>query len=139
MSHPDTANDWIHLSLEIRLQVWNYFYSLQAPRIVEVGTRCQPHYEHEHAWCPRFSPSPRPVIFNICHEAREITRQLARRAGQLLFSTQFKLRGRETIYRGYVLSPPGARRPITPRSPTMDGVSCTTTRGDLSIVPPGRR
>ena len=75
------------LNLEIRLAIWGLVYTAACARIVEVQTSEHDHYSKTHRWCPRYSPSPPPLVVNICREAREEARRLARAAGHLLFTT----------------------------------------------------
>lgn len=76
---------WANLSLELRRAIWGLVYATQDARVVEVRTAKHDHHEQDHRWCPRFSPSPRPVMVNVCHDARSIGQDLARRAGHLIF------------------------------------------------------
>jgi hypothetical protein len=76
------------LSTEIRFQIWALCYDLEEPRVVEIQTI--PHdncSDHEDSWCPRQSPSPRPVVVNVCREARNEVRNIAQKAGHLIFTT----------------------------------------------------
>ncbi|KAK0101169.1 hypothetical protein ONS95_012850 [Cadophora gregata] len=79
------ASGWTSLSLELRQAIWELVYTTQDARVVEVSTAEHSHHSQEHDWCPRFSPSPRPTMVNICHEARCIAHDVAQRAGHLIF------------------------------------------------------
>lgn len=83
----DTASTtgWASLSLELRQAIWAFFYTTQDVCVVEVRTAKHDHYSQDHDWCPRFSPSPRPIIVNLGHEARSIGYDAARCAGHLIF------------------------------------------------------
>jgi hypothetical protein len=77
---------WSSLSLEIRLAIWGLVYFTTPARIVEVQTAEHDHYSQPHdIWCPRYSPSPVPPVVNVCREARDEARRLARLSGHLLF------------------------------------------------------
>jgi hypothetical protein len=77
---------WSTLSLEIRLAIWGLLYLTTPARIVEVQTAEHDHYSQPHnLWCPRYSPSPAPLVVNVCREARNEARRLAQLAGHLLF------------------------------------------------------
>ncbi|KAH7369728.1 hypothetical protein BKA65DRAFT_4224 [Rhexocercosporidium sp. MPI-PUGE-AT-0058] len=83
----DTAatTGWASLSLELRQAIWTFAYTTQDARVVEVGTAEHAHYSQDHDWCPRSSPSPRPIIVNVCREARSTGHEVARRSGHLIF------------------------------------------------------
>ncbi|PQE28246.1 hypothetical protein CJF32_00010659 [Rutstroemia sp. NJR-2017a WRK4] len=77
---------WSSLSLEIRLAIWGLVYFTTPARIVEVQTAEHDHYSQPHdIWCPRYSPSTVPPVVNVCREARDEARRLARLSGHLLF------------------------------------------------------
>ncbi|PQE12529.1 hypothetical protein CJF30_00002395 [Rutstroemia sp. NJR-2017a BBW] len=77
---------WSSLSLELRLAIWGFLYFTTPARIVEVQTAEHDHSNHPYyLWCPRYSPSPAPLVVNVCREARDEARKLARLAGHLLF------------------------------------------------------
>jgi hypothetical protein len=85
MTHAATFNS---LAVEIRLQIWRLLYHSQEPRIVEVRTAKQRDNDtqHENRWHIRYSPSPPPVVVNVCREAREEAEVVAKAGGHLLFS-----------------------------------------------------
>ncbi|KAF2830461.1 hypothetical protein CC86DRAFT_391380 [Ophiobolus disseminans] len=72
------------LPKEIRLQIWTLAYFAEPPRLVALRTK--PHDEsHDEKWfCPRYSPSPAPMVVNICHEARAEAYYQARKAGHVI-------------------------------------------------------
>lgn len=72
------------LPTEIRLLIWRMCYEDQPPRLVELRTNEHPNCDDHEAWCPRHSPSPAPTVVNICREARDEARKMAREAGHLL-------------------------------------------------------
>lgn len=72
------------LPKELRLQIWSLAYFSQAPRLVALRTRPHDENHSERALCPRYSPSPAPIIANICHEARSEAYHQGRKAGHLV-------------------------------------------------------
>ena len=79
------ATGWSNLSLELRQAIWALVYGTQVARVVEVATTEHTPCNSDHDWCPRFSPSPRPVLVNVCHEARSTAHNIAQRVGHLIF------------------------------------------------------
>ena len=74
------------LIIELRLKIWDFCFTLQESRLVEVRT--QPHDCDQHkGWCPRFSACRVPTLVHVCTEARMVAREQAQRAGHLCFST----------------------------------------------------
>jgi hypothetical protein len=82
-----TSEQETKLPTEIRLAIWAHLYNTTPARIVEVQTAKHDHYSHYPLPCPRYSPSPPPLLVNICHEARAEARRLALLAGHLLLPT----------------------------------------------------
>ncbi|PVI04164.1 hypothetical protein DM02DRAFT_611767 [Periconia macrospinosa] len=62
------------LPKEIRLQIWSLVYHTEPPRIVAIETNP--------LRLP--SPSPAPLTYNICHEARDETRFQAQQSNHLI-------------------------------------------------------
>jgi hypothetical protein len=79
------------LPTEIRAMVWTMSFISRWGRMVEVRNHQVQHLEMDdfdskgnprlHLW----SPSPPPDIVNVCHEARDVAKQVAIRAGQFIF------------------------------------------------------
>jgi 2EXR family len=76
------------LNLDVRLIIWRLLYAIETPRLVEIRTskhgECD---DHQQGQCPRYSPSPSPIVVNICHEARREAQRTALKAGHILFPT----------------------------------------------------
>lgn len=72
------------LPREIRLQIWTLVYFDEPSRFVALETR--PHIEDhdEDLFCPRYCPSPAPVVVNICQESRAEACYQAKRAGHII-------------------------------------------------------
>ncbi|KAF1834364.1 hypothetical protein BDW02DRAFT_569149 [Decorospora gaudefroyi] len=68
------------LPKEIRLEIWALAYLNEPPRLVALETKSHDEDHDEQHFCPRYSPSPRPTVVNICHEARAEARYQAIRA-----------------------------------------------------------
>jgi hypothetical protein len=85
--YPENGKGWPCLSSELRIKIWKLVYGDQEGRVVEVETAPHAHYDYEHRWCPRSSRSLRPVMVNVCHEARAIAYKLAQLAGHIIFDT----------------------------------------------------
>ena len=76
------------LNVEVRLMIWRYLYAVEPPRIVEVQTaKHKSGKGHRKSWCTRYSPSPAPLVVNICNEARYEAKKIALTAGHILFAT----------------------------------------------------
>jgi hypothetical protein len=58
------------LPKELRLQIYSLAYFSQSPRLVALRTAPHDESHDESKFCPRYSPSPAPLVANICHEAR---------------------------------------------------------------------
>ncbi|RMZ67646.1 hypothetical protein GMOD_00001603 [Pyrenophora seminiperda CCB06] len=58
------------LPKEIRLQIWALAYLNEPPRLVALETKPHDEDHDEACFCPRYSPSPAPLMVNLCHEAR---------------------------------------------------------------------
>jgi 2EXR family len=85
--HPTS---FVTLTIELRLLIWRHIYDSQTPRLVEVQTT--PHENcksHNKGFCPRSSPSPAPIIVNICQESRRAAFEIATECHHLFFSTPF--------------------------------------------------
>jgi 2EXR family len=74
-------------SAELRLIIWHLIYDLQMPRLVEVQTAPHENCNSHRGFCPRFSPSPSPIIVNICQESRRVAFEIATTSNHLFFST----------------------------------------------------
>ncbi|KAF1930138.1 uncharacterized protein M421DRAFT_3890 [Didymella exigua CBS 183.55] len=72
------------LPKELRLQIWSLAYFASPPRLVTLRT--SPHNEQhtESTFCPRYSPTPAPTVFNICRESRAEAEYEARRHRHLI-------------------------------------------------------
>lgn len=72
------------LPKEIRLQIWALAYFNEPPRLVALETK--PHNEDhdEEYFCPRYSPSPAPLMVNLCHESRAEVRYQALKANHIV-------------------------------------------------------
>lgn len=92
-SSTPTPAGFADLPLEIRHAIWNRVYAMQDARVVEVGTAAHDHYDEVHDWCPWMSPSSRPFVTNICHEARSTAHGIARLAGHLIFQNPRSIQG----------------------------------------------
>jgi hypothetical protein len=76
------------LNEDVRRLLWTLLYRDEPPRLVEVQTAKHDCHHGVH-YCPRFSPSPRPTVVNICREARDEANRIARIAGHIIFDTHF--------------------------------------------------
>ncbi|CAO2655849.1 Nn.00g046520.m01.CDS01 [Neocucurbitaria sp. VM-36] len=72
------------LPKEIRLQIWAAAYFSQSFRLVALATRRHNVNHEEDTFCPRYSPSPAPVVVNICQESRAEAHYQALRAGHIV-------------------------------------------------------
>lgn len=74
---------------ELRLQIWRHAVVLQKPRVVELCTvpheKCD-NLSHGGGFCPRFSPSPAPVLVNVCRESRQVVYERAETEGWLFLN-----------------------------------------------------
>jgi 2EXR family len=92
------------LPTEIRAMIWTMSFESRWGRIVEVKNYQVQHLELDdfdnkrnprlHLW----SPSPPPDIVNVCHEGRDVAKQVAMKAGQLLFQRIFFDPTIDTLY-----------------------------------------
>jgi hypothetical protein len=73
-----------NLPEELRLEIWALAYFSEPPRLVCLRTRPHDESHKENMFCPRYSPTPRPTVVNICGEARAEAHYQARRAGHLV-------------------------------------------------------
>src|SRR5689334_21151781 len=91
-SNMDTVQDFESLALNLpKLNTDNRFiicalcYEDSAARVVDIRTvkhvDCK---DHETFWCPRYSTTPAPTIFNVCRESREEAHRLASLSGHVL-------------------------------------------------------
>ena len=72
------------LPKELRLQIWNLVYFSQSQRLVQIATRPHDEEHGEDVFCPRYSPSPAPIVVNICRESRAEARYQALKAGHVV-------------------------------------------------------
>jgi hypothetical protein len=72
------------LPKELRLYIWQLAYHSQPPRLVELRTEPHNGTHNESIFCPRYSPSLPPTVFNICQEARTEAHYRARKAGHIV-------------------------------------------------------
>ncbi|KAH7092943.1 hypothetical protein FB567DRAFT_159033 [Paraphoma chrysanthemicola] len=72
------------LPKELRLHIWSLAYFAEPPRLVALRTKPHNQDHDEQTFCPRYSPSPAPVVVNVCHEARTEASYQARKAGHIV-------------------------------------------------------
>jgi uncharacterized protein (DUF952 family) len=72
------------LPTELRLQIWQLAYFSQPPRLVELRTLPHDNAHDENTFCPRYSPSPPPIVVNTCREARKEALRQARKDGHIV-------------------------------------------------------
>jgi len=72
------------LPKEIRLQIWALAYFNEPPRLVALETMPHDEDHDEEYFCPRYSPSPAPLMVNVCHESRAEARYQALRANHII-------------------------------------------------------
>ncbi|OAL52346.1 hypothetical protein IQ07DRAFT_368806 [Pyrenochaeta sp. DS3sAY3a] len=72
------------LPKEIRLQIWTLAYFSQAPRLVAIETHQHDEFHSKDTFCPRYSPTPAPTVFNICQESRAEAHFQALKAGHVV-------------------------------------------------------
>jgi hypothetical protein len=72
------------LPKEIRLMIWSLIYFDERPRIVDITARPHNECHSEDQFCPRYSPSPAPVVVNLCKESRSEARHVAEREGHIV-------------------------------------------------------
>jgi hypothetical protein len=109
------------LPAEIRAMVWKMSFESKWGRMVEVRIYQVQHLKPDdfdskgnprlHLW----SPSPPPDIANVCHEARDVARYVAMRAGQFLFWRIFFDPAIDTLY-----IPQHSQREHSPAAQTED-------------------
>jgi len=73
-----------NLPKELRLQIWTLTYFAEPPRLVALRTKPHDSTHDETSFCPRYSPSPAPLIVNICQESRAEAYYQAGKAGHLV-------------------------------------------------------
>jgi hypothetical protein len=92
------------LPTEIRAMIWTMSFVSKSGRMVEVRNHQVRHLKVDnfdrngnprlHLW----SPSPPPDLVNVCHEARDVAKQVAMRAGQFIFQRIFFDPTIDTLY-----------------------------------------
>jgi hypothetical protein len=80
----DPMLDVPKLNLDVRLLIWQVLYAIEDSRIVEVRTLDHNDCWDHGPWCPIYSPSPAPLVANICMESRQKALKVAKKAGHLL-------------------------------------------------------
>lgn len=73
-----------NLPKEIRLQIWTLAYFSQPPRLVAIETHQHDKSHSSDTFCPRYSPTPAPTVFNICQESRAEAHFQALKAGHVV-------------------------------------------------------
>lgn len=73
-----------NLPKEIRLQIWSLAYFSQAPRLIAIETHQHDESHEEDIFCPRYSRTPAPTVFNICQESRAEAHFRALKAGHVV-------------------------------------------------------
>jgi len=83
------------LPTEIRVMIWIMSFESRRGRVVEVKNHEMQHLKLDdfdskgnlrlHLW----SPSPPPDVVNVCHESRDVARQVATKSSQFLFQSIF--------------------------------------------------
>lgn len=92
------------LPKEIRLMIWSLAYFNEPPRIVDITARPHDECHSEDQFCPRYSPSPAPVIVNLCKESRSEARHIAEREDHIVrldspFATTDEVESSEFYFR----------------------------------------
>lgn len=72
------------LPKEIRFRIYLNMYLDEPVRLVSLRTKPHDENHDENYFCPRYSPSPAPLVTNICSEAREEVKHQAKLRGQLI-------------------------------------------------------
>ncbi|KAI2482682.1 hypothetical protein Ptr902_04998 [Pyrenophora tritici-repentis] len=72
------------LPKEIRLQIWALAYFNEPPRFVALETKPHDEDHDEEHFCPRYSPSPAPLMVNLCHESRAEARYQALKSNHIV-------------------------------------------------------